>query len=318
MAISLADPIHEHSKMNDVDSSGTSQLPIHGILALEAVVRLGSVQAAANELSVTPSGISHRIATLERRIGQPLLQKRGRGVMPTSVAWDYLEAVRPGLHKLSHFTAELVAREQGTVRVATAAAIGATWVLPAIKRFSARQAEAYFELRTLAVPDELSDDQWDVQVHFGNSLGRRPSRRRLFVERLVHVGAPVHEVDTTSRQAPGGTLEKSASAKAPHLRLAQLTPPSARQRRRLSSAAPQAQIVFDDALAMLEAAAAGAGIALTALTDAKGFLVQGRLELLGRAELSEGYYWVDISESGRLKPLASALYDWLIHNSGAA
>lgn len=284
--------------MSESDSSGASELPVHGILALEAVARLGSVQAAADELSVTPSGISHRLATLERRIGQPLLQKRGRGVTLTDVAQAYVAAARPALHRLAGFTGDLVDREQGTVRVATAAAIGLACMLPAMKRFSESHPGARFELRTVALADELFDDQWDVLVHFGDLPGRSPTRRPLFADRLIHVRAPASD-------GPGG-------AEPPHLRLAQLDPPSAGKRRRLSSSSRPPRILFDDALAMLEAAASGAGVALTTATAARSFLAEGRLEVVSEEEAVHGHYWVDISPSGRLKPLARSLHDWLV------
>ncbi len=39
--------------------------------ALDAVARLGSVSAAATELNLTRSAVSHRIATLEERLASP-------------------------------------------------------------------------------------------------------------------------------------------------------------------------------------------------------------------------------------------------------
>ena len=48
-----------------------------------AVVRTGSVTAAANELVVTQPSVSAAIAGLARELGTPLLERDGRGVRPT-------------------------------------------------------------------------------------------------------------------------------------------------------------------------------------------------------------------------------------------
>lgn len=93
------------------DPSAVGALPIHELMALEAVERLGSVQAAADELSVTPSGVSHRLASLERRLGLRLLQRKGRGVTLTPEAAAYVVALRRGLTDLAHATDDLVQAE---------------------------------------------------------------------------------------------------------------------------------------------------------------------------------------------------------------
>lgn len=48
-----------------------------GLRALEAVLRTGSLSAAARELCVTPAAISHRLRDLEARCGAPLVYRTG-------------------------------------------------------------------------------------------------------------------------------------------------------------------------------------------------------------------------------------------------
>jgi molybdate transport repressor ModE-like protein len=47
---------------------------------LHAVATYGSVNAAASALHVTNSAVSQQIAKLESELGQPLLERNGRGV----------------------------------------------------------------------------------------------------------------------------------------------------------------------------------------------------------------------------------------------
>ena len=131
-----------------VPPASVPDLPIHELLALEAVSRLGSVQAAADALHVTPSGISHRIASLERKIGATLLLRKGRGVALSAVAMDYVGVVRQGLADLSTSTENLRQGEHRIIRIATAAAVGASWLLPLLRQFKEGDLEAQFEIAT--------------------------------------------------------------------------------------------------------------------------------------------------------------------------
>ena len=49
----------------------------------EAAARLGTFKAAAAELFVTPTAVSHQIRTLESQLGVPLFVRRTRAVTLT-------------------------------------------------------------------------------------------------------------------------------------------------------------------------------------------------------------------------------------------
>ena len=57
-----------------------SRLPLRGIAVFAAVARLGSFKAAANELSLSPSAVSHQIRALEDELGVELFKRLGRGI----------------------------------------------------------------------------------------------------------------------------------------------------------------------------------------------------------------------------------------------
>jgi DNA-binding transcriptional LysR family regulator len=71
--------------------------PIQCLLAFEALARLRSVSQAAEEMSVTPSAVSHRIRQLETQLGQKLFT-RDFGL--TEAGATYLVSVRQGLDLL--------------------------------------------------------------------------------------------------------------------------------------------------------------------------------------------------------------------------
>lgn len=56
------------------------------LFSLKAVVEEGTVLAAADRLGLTPSAVSQQLARLQVEVGQPVLVRRGRNVVPTDAA----------------------------------------------------------------------------------------------------------------------------------------------------------------------------------------------------------------------------------------
>lgn len=279
-------------------------LPVHELLALEAVARLGSIQAAADALHITPSGVSHRVANLEKRVGLALLRRHGRGIALTDAAHDYVGAVRPALAQLSRASAALREQQQRTIRIATAAAVGAAWLLPRLDRFAALRPDARYAVRTVATFDESPADQWDLMIHYGDHARRGSVRHELFRERLIRVCAPA--------------LRAAADSGTPALPLLRLTQLAQRAREGDQACdGGAARVVFDDALSMLEAAAAGVGVALSTETAAGPYLKSGRLVATQHPPVDGDAYAIDLSEAGQLKPLARACCDWLLAHATA-
>jgi len=74
--------------------------PLTWLRAFEAAARLGSLKSAAEELSVTPSTISHHVRDLEARLGAPLFAKHGRGVVLTTEGERYFRTLRQAFELL--------------------------------------------------------------------------------------------------------------------------------------------------------------------------------------------------------------------------
>ncbi|MFK5634539.1 MULTISPECIES: LysR family transcriptional regulator [unclassified Ornithinimicrobium] len=53
---------------------------------LQAVVEEGTVLAAADRLHLTPSAVSQQLGRLQQQVGQPVMVRQGRGLVPTDAA----------------------------------------------------------------------------------------------------------------------------------------------------------------------------------------------------------------------------------------
>lgn len=91
-------------------------LNYHHLRYFHAVVREGSLRRASELLHTSSPAISTQVAQLERALGAPLLQKQGRGVVPT----DFGRQVFAYAEQIFGLGAEMLAavRGRGTLRAA--------------------------------------------------------------------------------------------------------------------------------------------------------------------------------------------------------
>ena len=98
--------------------------PSSTLRALEAVARLGSFTAAARELNLTQTAISHQIRILEERLACRVLLISSRAVALTEEGEIYLAAVRPSLKALEEAGRTVRSRNAGLPARIQAAAAG--------------------------------------------------------------------------------------------------------------------------------------------------------------------------------------------------
>lgn len=274
-------------------------------MAFEAASRLGSFLRAADELHVTQSAVSHRVGNLERRLGVTLFLRKGRGIELTAAGSEYLDGVRGALVSLWQSGERLRGDEHRVVRLAAAPSIGIVWMLPQLHRFVAGNAGLRLEVSTVAFPEDAAQVGWDLLVHYGTGSGEGGRRLPLFTDHLLVVCAP------GLAQRFDARLGLDDLRRLPLLRHSLLNWggwTAGAFGRRLD--APCAMFV-DDAVTMLEAAAAGAGLALTTRVAARPYLDSGRLVLAHPYAHPDNEYYAELSESGMLKPAARAMLGWL-------
>jgi DNA-binding transcriptional LysR family regulator len=84
---------------------------------LDAVLRGGSLAAAATEMNLTASAVSMQMKQLEAYLGQPLFDRSGHAIRPTELAHEVAGSMRPGLQHLQTLRRRSVVAVEGVVRL---------------------------------------------------------------------------------------------------------------------------------------------------------------------------------------------------------
>ncbi|WP_432456798.1 LysR family transcriptional regulator [Cellulomonas iranensis] len=137
-------------------------LDLRRLVILREVAVRGTLAAAAQALSYSPSAVSQQLTQLEREAGVPLLRKVGRGVRLTPQALVLVEAAEALLDTVERTEAALAAsltEVRGTVRVAVFQS-AALALMPAALR---RAADEHPQVRVEMVqrePAQALHDTW--------------------------------------------------------------------------------------------------------------------------------------------------------------
>ena len=142
--------------------------PLDGLRVFEAAARHGSFNAAAAELSLTPSAVSHRIRTLEDALQVRLFDRAHRRVVLTPEGAGYAAAVAEALAILRSATRRLSAnRADGPLAMTLSPAFALRWLLPRLTRFQQRHPD--IELRFVSTSDvhDFRTGDLDLAVRYG-------------------------------------------------------------------------------------------------------------------------------------------------------
>jgi LysR family glycine cleavage system transcriptional activator len=132
--------------------------------AFEAVSRHLSVSAAATELGVTQSGISHQLRILSDLVGERLLQKQGRGIALTEAGHRLARKLQPAFAEIDRSVGEAIGGTRDTVRLAICSSFGPGWLVPRLAEFYAAQPAFDLQLCMYARDPELTDAVADAFV----------------------------------------------------------------------------------------------------------------------------------------------------------
>nr|AAW33977.1 PedR [symbiont bacterium of Paederus fuscipes] len=113
-----------------------ANVPLTSLRSFESAARLGSFKAAAAELSVTASAVSHQIKSLESKLGVLLFHRQAKGVELTPPGFNLYNETHQYFSNLSSSLDQLRPRVDSKVlTVTTTHAFTALWLIPRIGDF---------------------------------------------------------------------------------------------------------------------------------------------------------------------------------------
>jgi DNA-binding transcriptional LysR family regulator len=180
-----------------------ASLPLTALRAFESASRLLSFKAAAEELSVTPTAISHQIRALEDWLGVALFERLPRQVRLTEGGERLFRSLHGALLEVAQSVDTLRPQRSGSsLTLSTTAAFAALWLVPRLGRFYAQHPNINVRLDTHCEVIDLHQDA-SVDLVLRYSLDDYPNLYGLclFDESFGVYGSP-EQVALAARRTP--------------------------------------------------------------------------------------------------------------------
>lgn len=283
--------------------------PLHALHVFETVARMGGVRAAAAELNVTPPAVSHQLDKLEGFLGAPLFIRRGRNLVLTEGAHDFLTEIRPGLEAIGRATSVATQKSQREVlTIAAPPTLTTMWLMPKLQAFSQLYPEYDIRLldRMTFNPDERGVD---VAIEYRFEADPDLVSLQFLPDEVVALTstdyAAMHGIRALD-DLKGVTLIETERRLTSWKKVLAGQPWLRRQR----------FISVSYSLHAFEAAARGIGVALGNRANAERMLNEGRLcipfELPPDALPPAPKYFLSAVSHRQRQPRVRAFWDWLV------
>lgn len=133
--------------------------------SFEAVARHKNVTLAAKELSVTQSAVSHQIKSLEKWLGQPLLQRDGRNIRLTPVGESFYPTITEALDKIELASIAIRRRDHGrTFRLSAFSTFTTYWLIPRLELFCEAHPDIEVQLITSGTSYDFDPRSYDLAI----------------------------------------------------------------------------------------------------------------------------------------------------------
>ena len=176
---------------------------IRNLQAFAAAGRLGSFKAAAEELEVSPSAISHRISGLEGFLGEKLFEPQGRGAVLTFLGRTYLQSIQRVFDQLNVATDRIRHRGvSGPLAIRLYPAFAHRWLIPRLRSFVEAYPDVVLSLVIVQEPLDFSLTETDVAIEY---MANRLSGYRcdlLMAEDVIAICSPEYLASRGGRMLP--------------------------------------------------------------------------------------------------------------------
>ncbi|MEL3953017.1 LysR substrate-binding domain-containing protein [Stenotrophomonas bentonitica] len=283
---------------------------LSALRAFEAAARHRSAKRAAQELSVTPTAISHQVRQLEEALGTALFVRTPRQLVLTAPGRELQQALTASFDAMAEAVARLRAPSaRQAVTISATPAVVARWLLPRVEALHQRHPQLDLRFHVSHRPEALDGVTADVAVRYGS--GQWPG---LVAEKLF---------DTVFVPACSPALGLRRRADLPRHPLLHFAPLGVfdldvdwavwQRRARVPGLDVSAGPVFSDETHTVTAALAGQGVALMGRALITAELASGTLVQPFGPELPGQPFHLVYPVQRAGDPLVRAVRDWLLH-----
>ncbi len=283
--------------------------PLRALEAFMRTVRLGSARAAAEEIGLSPSALSRRIANLEEFVGKKLFTRARQSMQLTDEGQAFFEAVHPQFEALAR-AVESQSDNISLLRLhlGVLPLFGTQRLFPRLGELRARHPLLHIDIDTGPHLEDRVGDTLDAAI----ILSRGPSRG-LHAVRLDY--NKVHAICSLELASKlGDTVNPQALSRQTFLIHNEL-PASFeawKQALGLTDLEPAAIDHYDSGQLILEAAAQGLGIAIMH-DDHLRRAADSRLTDLYGVEVESPYsYWFVCKPTALEERPVRLFHDWLV------
>ncbi len=278
------------------------------LLAFDAVLRHGSVTAAAEELNLTQSTVSRLILSLENQLGHELFQRQRRRLIATSAAIAYQKDISKALDLILKASMGLVSNpEGGTLSLAVLPTFATRWLGPRLSLFLETHPGISVNLSTRFGRFDFESEAFDAAICFGEDIWPGVAGTKLFDERVTACVSPdfaeENRVDSLEsiQQLPMLYLESR-----PHAWRDWFEGQG-------EATNPGGGMMVDQFSMMIQAAISGLGVALLPHYLAEVEIAEGRLvPVLRSAVPMRGAYWLVWPDAKSGDAPLSEFKSWLL------
>ena len=165
--------------------------PLNALRSFEATARLMTLAAAAEELNVTPSAISHQIRSLEDVLGVPLFHRVNRRLILTREGQVLLPGLSDAFRRMVAAVSALESnKHQGVLTVSTLETLAMHWFMPRLPSFQSTHPEIEVRISTTTRVVDFEHDDIDLAIRHGRGVWPGLSSDFLFALETIPVCSP--------------------------------------------------------------------------------------------------------------------------------
>lgn len=283
--------------------------PLTAVEAFLQVARLGSIKAAAEDLSLSSPALSRRVQALERFLDKPLFHRRHQALVLTSDGEKLLHRIAPAIDMLSLAIDDMAAgADVVRLRLGVLPLFASQKLMPRLPELRERHPELHLDIDTAAHSLSRLGEGLDVAIPLAREVDPALYSRRLGRNRIFPIAA------RSLTEGPAGIRRPADLSRTTVLLHRDMFSnfEAFRTALGLPDLEPLAVDHFDSGQLMLEAAAGGLGVAFMLDSHFEDARDDRLVRLFDIAVDSPYSYWFACRPKALESRPVRLFHDWLV------